>query len=760
MRKRIGLQIIDLEGSYSRMIWPDVAAVTRKAGFDLVLFPGHNPGYPHDYMSMHNRVYNLMDAGSLDCLILLTNTLGNFISAAELQEKVRVLSSRVPVVSLTENIEGVPSVLIDNESGVREAVRHLAERHGRRRFGQITGPMSNSEARIRLKSFREAVEGLGLALPDDNIFNGDFTEPAGSNIIRRNSGYIARNIDALFCANDNLALGALNALKNTGINVPGDISLIGFDDMEESRYQLTPLTTIRQPFSRTVRFAAELAIALARGEPVPPVTVFPTELVIRASCGCMVKPEAPVLPGDQEPESLEDFIKALLPDIDAGPLLNRVRELHDYLAGTPVLKESADWFLVMLDQVITEEMFGNYLFPDWNLILSNLVRRIKGSDHELFAEWQETGLFESARIMIGQKQELYQGYLRYVAYKEKTLPLRGLQYQLSLCLDREDLLLFLKDEITRFGMQECFICFDSDSPSQPAVFGLVPGLVTLFAINPGSRNTRISGLTLPFDGIVSACLEGEGSGRVLTVNALYFREHPYGLLVTPIPGYDATLNEGLRHHVSEALYNLQLIEARDESEKKLRDLLNDLEKHNINLKKQSRMDELTGLYNRRGFVQLGQTHIEEALARGESFMVFFSDMDGLKGINDTFGHSYGDMAIRDMADILKKIFRADDIVSRFAGDEFAILTANIPPDFLSIVHRRLANHLNQFNKSGQRPYSLSISMGAVKGDVSEGLPSLETILAEADTLLYDEKRMKHSRGRDQSSLDQEVSGGT
>ena len=159
----------------------------------------------------------------------------------------------------------------------------------------------------------------------------------------------------------------------------------------------------------------------------------------------------------------------------------------------------------------------------------------------------------------------------------------------------------------------------------------------------------------------------------------------------------------------------------------------------LDLLRLSTRDELTGLLNRRGFFMSAKPLATMAERAGRAFVVFFADMDGLKTINDTHGHQSGDEAIRDAAWILGQSFRSADIVARIGGDEFAVLAPEAGPESLEIMLRRLTSWQEERNRSSNRPFRVSLSVGGVAWTASEPR-TLEGLLAEADAAAYRAKR--------------------
>ena len=149
-------------------------------------------------------------------------------------------------------------------------------------------------------------------------------------------------------------------------------------------------------------------------------------------------------------------------------------------------------------------------------------------------------------------------------------------------------------------------------------------------------------------------------------------------------------------------------------------------------------DELTGLYNRRGFFLLAeqQLHLSRRM-NAESYLLFV-DLDGLKGINDTFGHDAGDRTIMQAADILRHTFQEADIIARLGGDEFAVFVTSLlgGPD---AIQRRLIERIDQSNQHSPAPYRISMSIGIEACHLIQS-DSLQDLVTRADAAMYLRKR--------------------
>jgi diguanylate cyclase (GGDEF)-like protein/PAS domain S-box-containing protein len=156
----------------------------------------------------------------------------------------------------------------------------------------------------------------------------------------------------------------------------------------------------------------------------------------------------------------------------------------------------------------------------------------------------------------------------------------------------------------------------------------------------------------------------------------------------------------------------------------------------------SLIDDLTGLYNRRGFLTLARQQLKMADRMHRGIFLLFADLDDLKDINDNYGHSEGDRALQAVAANLKDTFREPDILARIGGDEFVVLAIEgTSAANAEVLNARFTNNLSNYNKKNRHPYPLSVSQGVVR-HVPERLTSIEELMAQADRLMYEKKREK------------------
>jgi len=170
-----------------------------------------------------------------------------------------------------------------------------------------------------------------------------------------------------------------------------------------------------------------------------------------------------------------------------------------------------------------------------------------------------------------------------------------------------------------------------------------------------------------------------------------------------------------------------------------------IERHRLfsALRSLSLIDDLTGLYNRRGFSDLGEQYLKLARRTGRGVAMVYLDLDRFKTINDSLGHHVGDRALLKVADILRATFRRSDIIARLGGDEFGVLALEAADESSESLVERIRERVIDFNESSPEPYQLSVSIGMAHHDDDPRI-RLEDMVAEADSAMYREKHGKRA----------------
>lgn len=271
-------------------------------------------------------------------------------------------------------------------------------------------------------------------------------------------------------------------------------------------------------------------------------------------------------------------------------------------------------------------------------------------------------------------------------------------------------------------------------------------------VNKSLQKSYSQALLNAADGIVIAGADGTvlflnqeartlfGRGDDMLGTALPFTLKPGTVTEVQIAREDGTV-------VAEVRVSSTYWEGRRASLASMRDVTDKVQQRDA-LQNLAERDELTGLYNRRGFVTRSEQELHAATTTGAPYVLFFCDMDGMKWINDNLGHQEGDRSLVDIADVLRHTFRRSDIIGRLGGDEFAVL-ASLDMTQADILKGRLQEHIAAHNSTAGRPFTLAMSVGTMASDPGAPLP-MEQLIVRADELMYEEKRRKRATRADLS----------
>ena len=282
LRKRetgaVAVLVPNLANPFFSAILSGIAEVMSEAGYNVLVNDTTPFGQP-----MH-RFPAFANAQHVDGLIVLDGLLDH-----EALDRLGPPQIRPPTVYACEwsDLTTRPRVVIDNEAAGRDAVNHLLSL-GHRKIGHVCGPPENVLTEARLKGAKAAMESAGLSMFNDWIYPGDFSLESGARA-GETWGTAANRPTAVFCASDVMAIGFIGELMRRGVAVPGQVSVVGFDDLDMASHFVPSLTTVHQPRADIGRAAARL---LLERMALPPTTriqgpvprlVLPTKLVVRES---------------------------------------------------------------------------------------------------------------------------------------------------------------------------------------------------------------------------------------------------------------------------------------------------------------------------------------------------------------------------------------------------------------------------------------------------------------------------------------------
>ncbi|WP_233159819.1 LacI family DNA-binding transcriptional regulator [Actinophytocola xanthii] len=220
-------------------------------------------------------------AGRVDGFAVLARTVPT--------EDLEIISRRLPVVMIAgpREIDHLDHLEVANDEGEFAMTTHLIADHGLTRLAFLDGAADSPDARARFRGYRRARAAAGLPAPDEPDARGDFTQAGGRLATERLLAGVDRPPQALICANDQMALGALQTLERRGIRVPDEVAVVGFDGIPLGRVVRPALTTVTQPMRKLGETAVDLLVERLREPDREPRSVLlPVTQTRRASCGC------------------------------------------------------------------------------------------------------------------------------------------------------------------------------------------------------------------------------------------------------------------------------------------------------------------------------------------------------------------------------------------------------------------------------------------------------------------------------------------
>jgi len=271
--KILGLILPDIINDFFAKVAKGAGFAADPMGYNLMLFDTN--GSPD---KDEQAIYALLEHGT-DGILLTNSVVGHSNRLSDCLKECEKES--VPILLVDRLLDDFEAhcLVSDQELGGYMATRHLLE-YGHKRIGCITGPVVDSATQKRLYGYHKALKEFNIPFDPSLIVEGDYSTDCGYELVKP---LLMEDVTAIFAFSDLTAYGAYRYLFENGIDVPGTVSLIGYDDLEYSRFMGKPLTTVRQPAYDIGRGSVAKLIRMINDEPVEKITILEPELVIRAS---------------------------------------------------------------------------------------------------------------------------------------------------------------------------------------------------------------------------------------------------------------------------------------------------------------------------------------------------------------------------------------------------------------------------------------------------------------------------------------------
>ncbi|HMF44854.1 MAG TPA: SpoIIE family protein phosphatase [Polyangia bacterium] len=574
-RPRIGVLVDSLRKTYQTTLLAGISEVAYRRDVDIVVFAGGVLGAPRSDGINRNFVFDLCDKRSLDGVIILGGALGNFLGPASVADLCARLAP-LPLASIAIAPPGVPGLLVDETPGMRQSLEHLIVRHGCRRIAFIRGPSVNAEAEHRYAIYRTVLEERGLEIDPNLICDGTFEKAAGEAAVELLVDERKVQFDGLVAANDYMALGAIPALQERELQVPSDVAVIGFDDIEDARFSTPPLTTVRQPLYQQGEAALDLVLAQIEGAEVAPQTTAATELVVRLSCGCLSGLARPgrvgtVTPTQTPLESLlvehgDDVARQLARSVhgaDTSLSKGWDRQLVDAFEAE-LRGAGAGLFASTLDRLLNSVALAGDDVGAFQGMVSALRRLLLPALPTEHMRWvQAEDLWHEARVLIGELAERAQAQHRLHserlanALTESGATLLATQQVAALTGA-------IAHQLPRLAIPSAVMALYEDSPrvtaDTPARLVLnYDAEPTLDGSGGTAAATPASGPTVPAVELLPTLFAKLARRASIVVEPLFFHDRPLGCLLLEMGPREGMVYESLAEQISSALEGAHLV---------------------------------------------------------------------------------------------------------------------------------------------------------------------------------------------------------
>jgi signal transduction histidine kinase/DNA-binding LacI/PurR family transcriptional regulator/DNA-binding response OmpR family regulator len=584
-RPTIGMFLGMLDEDYQANIWNTIEDQADILDINLIFIVGKSLGSPYGYDYQHHIIYNLASNSVLDGLIILTATLGNFITLEELTEFCKQFHS-LPMASIGEAIEGIPSILLDNKFGLKEVLDHLIVDHGYKRIAYIRGPEGHQEADIRFETYKKSLEEHNIVFDAQMVAPGNFVYDTGTEAMRILLEERKVKCDAIVSANDDMALGALRYLQAKGIKVPQDIALVGFDDIKLAKIFNPPLTSVTQPLPDQAKKALEIILAQIRGEKVPDVLYLPSRAAIRQSCGCfsssmlyidsIIKNQSFSRIGSfsnlglDEEKILQNTTRELqAKGINNEALFAWLKRILTGMIGC--LKnndlQNKDFFYMLSDLPISrvviakDELFWRNLIK---ILYTNILLVLRDNEAILFFEF----LYKKMEIFLSElllRPDPFQS----ISEKHMVWTLRSVGSVLISSFELNQLLVDIRDQLPYVGINECYIAlYDGQVGKKSKFFWEIPEKSQLMLAFAGEKSfTQKEGKILfPTLDLAPKKYFSAHKRYTMALMPLFFRDEQFGFIFFELGSRIATIYETLRGYISSSLKGALLFQKQKQAE--------------------------------------------------------------------------------------------------------------------------------------------------------------------------------------------------
>lgn len=760
-RKNIALFIGMIENEFSYSICEGAMLGAKELDANLFILPAGiiNAVYDDEganfYRYQDNVLYSCLKSKDIDAAIVEYGTITGFLSEEERVDFLKQFGD-IPVILLYGDVEGYSSICIDNQAGLEEAIDHFVIQHNCTKIGFVSGPQSNRDALERLQVYRNTMAKHGLSVEENWIAYGNFSEYCEDLV----ESFILENpeLEAIVFANDSMAMGGYKAMEKLHLKPGQDILVSGFDDTPIAMMLEPNLTTVKGDTKELAYYAVLECMEVIEGKELHKLVK--SKLIVRASCGCqsmdMLKQEV------NEMSSVIDLdVVHKLTDAVFEQYFSIFFESKETLRMKTIVENYFSYFFTMVTEdgrlVLDKSKFKQEFRKYTETYISGYIdlNRFFAVTHMLYGYVRDRLHLESDKLILSEMMtELEREFMISINKNKMVSDDRDKMFKISLAATTRDMLQYSGEERKKYSTiinkfqkmkfassyiytyENGIHCLKDDEWETPEHIYLKAYHDNSNICLYGGKGKQVS-----FCDIFSEQFMPKDRRFDMIVTPLYSREEQYGIMLTESELQNSRYASQMASQVSVTLEVIEIIEKQNQIKQELERNLEQIAANNKILDEMSRKDPLTELYNRRGFMNMVKQFVDNPVNHGKQAVAIYADMDGLKVVNDDFGHDDGDFALKSIATILNESFRETDVVGRMGGDEFAAFAMVCQPNYTQVLKDRIREIAKEFNAHCDKPYYVNVSIGAVEFTIEENI-NVEHLLNLADEDLYNEKKNK------------------
>ena len=698
-------------------------------------------------VSRYNSIFDYIELIGADAYIISSGSVSGIDSEEEYQRFIKRFDD-APYVLLQKEIGADStarcSITIDNYFVYCQCMEHLITHHQYKKIAYVSGPRQHVESMERERAYRDTMKKHGLTPDESMIAYGDlsgFVDEQVACLLRDHP-----DLEAIAFCNDEMAKSGYKVCQSSGLRIGIDIAITGFDNFTTAQSMTPPLTTVSQDAYHTGELALLRALALAAGEPAKSEKL-KTSLIVRNSCGCYHRDNACAY--NAATQSRDDFIGAVIETIRAdlsrlftqsGHTLvaSTIDKLTAYIKTLAATDPEGPLDVIAMDAWLTD--FVADIHMPSGLIAESLHRHLLQ-----MAECMEyPGLRKFYQIML-----YIQGFLFQYETRETIKQTERFRTQawfvpefirdLVVIVDEDErIYLNVMNKLRSLGLKNLYICLLPEPQirrefHQP---NNVEKLLLAAYLNGSSVYAYPSGRMPVIDSKhpLRNLRDLKDTAQMISFS-IFSGDMQFGICLCETDKE----NNPLMHIIGLQLGILLNFLDLKRRERLVAREIEHVQKRNEELNYLSEYDPLCNVYNRRGFIEQA-LRLNRRNAGKQAFLVF-ADLDNLKKINDNFGHTAGDDAIRTISDIFKKVIRGGDLVARIGGDEFVGMFIADSTNFRRNFKKRITEAIDEYNGTSDRPYFVDVSVGITDFTCVKDLEIVE-IINKADEYLYIAKKQK------------------